>query len=687
MLDPPQYLLGSGALLLCVGSLALAATRVRGRLLFGWSGLPARLADVVLTLALLIWTCELLGAFGLLGRLPLLLACLATGAAIRLAVAAPGKRSADPPPEPSPGAWGARLGAAIAAVVIAHWMIGTVDALRFGITSYDSTWYHMPFAAHFAQTGSTLDFAFVSPRYLSWFYPQNSELLHGAGIVLLRRDLLSPLLNLLWLGGCLAAAWSVGRPYGKGHWTLVAAAVLLDSGVMADQAGQARNDTLGVFFLLVALAILVTAAAADRECGPRLGPLAVAGLSIGLAAGTKLTFLAPAAAMLIGIPTIVAVGRRWRALRAFAAPLIGGCGFWYLRNIAFAGNPLPWIRSVGPLRLDGPDQGLGGRPQHSVLDYFGNGDVWRRWLEPDLSHRLGELWPVLLALAALAAFVCLLRGSPTLRLAGFAAVAALLAYLLDGTSAEGPAGIPQGFASSLRHLLPALFLCLVLAPLVLGRAGRAGWALAGALAALLVASDLSATTWRPGFAIAAAVAVVAILCLPTVRGRLHLPVLSIPGRRVGLRPITTILLTAAIATPLVGGWFIQRDYLSDRYAGQAFRSAGLSAAFDWAAGQRQQRIATTVPIQYPLMGTDLSNRVDFLGRHGADAAFHHFRGCRAWRAALAAGRYRYVVTAGGRLPSDRGSSRCLVSHPGARLVIHAKKIFVFRLHAQRSSRS
>lgn len=683
MLDLPQYLLASGALLLSVGSLAVGSTRVRRRLLAGWWGLPARLADAVLTLALLIWVCELLGAFGLLSRAPLVLACVAVGAGLRLVVAPAGQRVAEPPPAPSSGPWGPRLAVAVAAVLVAHWAIGTADALRLGITSYDSAWYHMPFAAHFAQTGSTLDFAFVSPRYLSWFYPQNSELLHGAGIVLFHRDLLSPLLNLFWLGGCLAAAWCVGRPSGKGPWTLAAAAVLLDSGVMADQAGQARNDTLGIFFLLAGLALLVNAAAADREGGPGLGPLAIAGLSIGLAAGTRLSFLAPASALLIGIPAIVAAGRRRRALLAFSGPLIAGCGFWYLRNVALAGNPLPWFRSLGPLRLDGPEQGLGGRPQHSVLEYLGDGSVWRHWFGPDLGQRLGELWPLLLGLALVAVLFCLVRGTPTLRLIGFAGAASLLAYLLDGTSAEGPAGIPLGFASSLRHLLPALFLALVPAPLLLRRKTmRAGAALGGLFAVLLVASDRSAAHWRPGFAVGAAIAAVAILCLPLVRERLRSPLARF-SPQVGQRPATALLLTAVTMVPLAAGWLVQRDYLSDRYDGKHFRSAGLSAAFDWAAGQQQQRIATTVPLQYPLLGTDLSNRVSFVGRHGDDAGFSPIHRCGPWRAALRDGRYRYVVTAGHSRPSDAGFTHCLASDPGARPIVHANKVFVFRLHAQR----
>src|SRR5262249_2871322 len=95
-----------------------------------------------------------------------------------------------------------------------------------------------------------------------WFYPQNSELLHGVGIVALDTDFLSPLMNLGWCALCLLAAWCVGRPYGIGGVTVLGAAVVLDSDMMVgSQAGQAPNDGMGPFFLMAAVAFPVDGAA------------------------------------------------------------------------------------------------------------------------------------------------------------------------------------------------------------------------------------------------------------------------------------------------------------------------------------------------------------------------------------------------------------------------------------------
>jgi hypothetical protein len=137
----------------------------------------------------------------------------------------------------------------------------------------DTTWYHMSFSARFAQTGDVGPLHFTDPLKLAvWFYPQNSELLHGIGIVFLKTDFLSPLINLMFCALCLLAAWCIGRPYAIGGVTLLGAAVVLDSEMMVgSQAGQAPNDVAGLFFLMAALAFLVDGAAsahAAREGAP-----------------------------------------------------------------------------------------------------------------------------------------------------------------------------------------------------------------------------------------------------------------------------------------------------------------------------------------------------------------------------------------------------------------------------------
>ena len=113
------------------------------------------------------------------------------------------------------------------------------QALDQGMYYQDTTWYHMSFSARFAQTGHVGPLHFTDPLKLAaWFYPQNSELLHGVGIVFLKTDFLSPLINLMWVALCLLAAWCVGRPYAIGGVTVLGAAVVLDSEHAGRLAGR-----------------------------------------------------------------------------------------------------------------------------------------------------------------------------------------------------------------------------------------------------------------------------------------------------------------------------------------------------------------------------------------------------------------------------------------------------------------
>ena len=123
------------------------------------------------------------------------------------------------------------------------------------MTGFDSTWYHGPFAAGFHQSGSTWDLHYIAPQFLAWLYPANSELLHAVGMNAFDRDLLSPLLNLGWFLGCLLACWCIGRPYRAAPWSLGLGAIALSVPALADQAGEARNDIVAIFFLLAAIAL------------------------------------------------------------------------------------------------------------------------------------------------------------------------------------------------------------------------------------------------------------------------------------------------------------------------------------------------------------------------------------------------------------------------------------------------
>ena len=70
---------------------------------------------------------------------------------------------------------------------------------------------------------------------------------------------------------CLLAAWAFARAYGGGPIAVLAMALVLDANMLLlYQPGDAKNDTMGLFFFLASAAILVNADA-QAACGPR-GP-------------------------------------------------------------------------------------------------------------------------------------------------------------------------------------------------------------------------------------------------------------------------------------------------------------------------------------------------------------------------------------------------------------------------------
>ena len=655
MLSLGGYLLAIAELAAIVGSLGYAAVRFRARLMPGWSGPPARLAELVATLALLVWTMEVLGAFGVLTEAALVGSSVAVGIGLGLLFsrlrAPAGAPQAPPFRRASELATG--LAVLVAAGLFAQWAGRAYPSLLHGMYGFDGLWYHMPFAARFAQLGSLTDLHFTSPALLTWFYPANSELLHTVGILVADRDFLSPLINLGWLGAALLAAWCLGRPWGAGPGAVVGVAVVLAAGVYADQAGEGRNDIPATFFTLAAAALLANAAAtrSDRYLPTAWAPLALAGTAAGLAVGTKLNLLAPVAALTVGVIVMAPRGKRLTLSSTWVAAVLAGGGFWYLRNLFDVGNALPWFSSIGPISLPGPDGYLGAtREPHALYRYATDTDVWSEWLFPALGERLGAMWPGVLVLATVGVGIAILRGRSVVeRLLGWTVLASALAYPFTPLSASGPDGMPLGFGSNLRYLAPVMALALALLPIAVSRFERP-WR-AATIGALVVLAGAAATRARdvvsiasPGAALVTGVAVLLLLtALWAYRaGRLPSRVLA---------PAAAVLLVAAVGL----GYEAQRTYLDGRYATRAGGNPE-DSAFTWARDLENARIATVIARQYPLYGLDLSNRVDYVGVHGPAGAFRPVGGCHEWREAINFGSYDFVVT-GFREPTEELGSR------------------------------
>jgi hypothetical protein len=710
MLGPGRYLLGVIEILLLCGFAWLGGAALRTWLLPRFEGAPAHLATVVLALALLIWAAELLGTFGTLHPLPYLLLIAAVGVGLRKFTPGPkgdGKPSPDTqqraiselcpgrasrPPAPT------LVALLIAGVALAYFAAEVKTRLSTGMTGFDSTWYHGPFAAGFMQSGDTWSLHFIAPQFLAWFYPANAEIFHAVGMLAFGRDLLSPLLNLGWFVGCLVACWCIGRPYRVAPWSLALGAIALSVPALADQAGEARNDVVGIFFLLAAVAIALNAwsgptgdRGSSRVPGATVGgvggvgPYLVVGLAAGLAAGTKLNFLLPAAVLVVGLAVIAPRGSRGRAFAAVALAALAGGGYWYLRNLVHSGNPLPWIQHLGPIDLPAPEQALGGREAHSVLGYLTDGAVWSDWFLPGLHDGLWFLWPLLLAGALAGLLACVaparrwaglskrvgrgagkssiegqigpsassvpgglgaLGGEAVLAVAGLVGLAAALAWLVAPTSASGPEGMPRGFESGLRYLAPALVLGLVLLPT------------APLLRRRLADPDRGWSSFGP-------------------EGGTKLDH-ALRGRAGSVAGAAGIAIVLAVAV----GYPVQRHYLEGRYKDPTFTAPGLNAAFAWARDVSDARIATTSTRQYPLFGTDLSNEVEFLGSERPHGGFESPTTCRRYLHLLSEGDYDYVVATRDREEQGKAPyppSAKWTEAAGARAILKKPPTVVFEL--------
>jgi hypothetical protein len=663
-----DYALGLAGLGAIVLSLAVVARSARRALLPDWTGPPALLAEAILGIGAFILISELLGVVGLLDGVLLVIACPLAAAATRPLAARAGHRRSGPEQagpvgapamESSAGSTELRVAIALALLVALQWAAPTLVALDRGIYGGDSLWYHLPFTAHIAQTGSVTELLFTDPLYLQWFYPQNSELLHAGGLLLLGNDFLSPLLNMAWLGLALLAGWCAGRPYRAGAATLAAVAALMSADLLASrQPGNANNDVVAITLLLAAAAILITAGTRPAPRGGSNRPptpqvFLVAGLAAGLALGTKLTVVAPIAALTVGVIAIASPGTRARVAAAWGGGLIAGGCLWYLRNLIVSGNPLPWI-DLGPISRV---EELQGRDPHSIAHYLTDTDPWGRYFIPGLDERLGELWPLALALAIGGVVVGLASGRRVERMLAVVALVSAIAYVLTPLSAAGPDGMPTGFRLNMRYLTPALVLAYVLVAIPPDRLSpsrrqrwtRASLALFGGLTVVAVVTHGAIELDRlPGEVTLAA----AVVALPVA--------LVLLARRGMSAPALAAGAAAAILGLALLGRNAQQDYLSQRYSSTApghlrpdehpstELSHGLDAAFDRLRETSAQRIALSGAegafYQYGLWGKDSSNRVRYLGRRGDRGSFHPVAGCPEYLAAINDGEFDYVVT-------------------------------------------
>jgi hypothetical protein len=658
-----SYIGGCLALVGIVSAVGLGGYWLRRWIVPEFSGALARLSDATIAVALLLVALEILGTLSLLRLGWIIVGCIGIGllgALVGWRRAPRGRREVAAPRVQMTALL---IAIGVASFTVAEWTFPSQLSLDFGMFGGDTTWYHMPFAARIAQEHSTVHLHYTDPlRLVAWFYPQSSELIHASAIVLFKTDWLSPLINLVWLSIALLAAWCVGRPYKVGPATLVAAALVLDSGVMIEtQPGEGRNDIMGLAFLLAFAAFLINghqrrapaegAAVADapERDAPLLdkGPLVLAGIAGGLAASVKLTFLVPVAALALGVVAFSGPGRRLTTTWVLGLSGLVVGGYWYLRAaIKTGGNPIPQL-GWGPLHLPRPDQmPLDPRPRFAVAHYLGNPTIYRRWFFPQLENAFGPLWPLILIVAVAAAVFLVVRSrNRILQVVAGAALVTALVYIFTPLTAAGQEGSPTGFFTNTRYLVPGLVLGLALLPVArpLRAPDRRAWQTLAFLTVVYAITVLTTPHWYRQYIFGTVFLTLALVWAPAGLGLLR-------ARREVTRGVVAAAAAGLLVLAIVLGRAQEVQYYDQHYTRVTpfLQEGGPQRAYTFARRQHDKRIgiAGSGEIffgQYGYFGANLDNYVQYIGVPGPDGQYRLATTCRQFRRRVNAGHYDFLI--------------------------------------------
>ncbi len=313
------------------------------------------------------------------------------------------------------------------------------------------------------QRTSSLHFTSVDDG--STYHPANTELLHAIGMLEMRSEVASTVLNLALLPLALLAAYCIGRRFNAGPASLIGMVVFAALPGGKAYAATAGNDYAAITFFLAGCAFALHAEDdAERQTPAYL----FAGLAAGLALGTKLTMVVPVAGLTLTLLWIMR--RRLKEFLWFALPVACTGGYWYIRNLVHVGSPVPTLNlGIFP----SPPMKILDEQGYAVTDYITDGHFLRHEVPPALKAFLGVGWPLTMIFAGLGLLLALFatralgtKLRPVFIGLALTGGAVLAAYLVTPTTAGGPEGDPFLFEYNVRYMLPALVLGAVLLPAI-----------------------------------------------------------------------------------------------------------------------------------------------------------------------------------------------------------------------------
>ncbi len=651
-----RFLLGLLFGLVAFTPLIMAALLWRRRLLPSCAGAEARLVEAIAVLSAALVLSEVSGLFGLFRLWVIAPAFAAIGiAGCYFARGGPMKEIRHPEGRQPhlDGRWQRFIGLAVICLVAADWLARVAASYAHGMTSVDTLWYHMPFAARFVQQHSLTQLHYVDSQAVTVFFPSNSEVFHALGIMFMGSDVLSPALNMGWLGFALVAAWVFGRRLGVPWMTVSGTAALFSTpGLVATQPGGAYDDVVALATLLAAVG-LVGVAVANANVAVSRWLYVIAGLAAGLSLGTKYTLLVPIAALTIGMFVIVKRDERVRAAASWLSCLIATGGFWYIRNAVVVGNPIPSLHvKLGPISLP---YAVSTTQSSTFARFVADGASWRLYFLPGLRLSFGPGWWALLGAAALGVVFGIVRGGSLDRMLSFVAVAALVGFMFT-PQYLAILGKPLFFVDNVRYADPAILLGVIILPTVSSNVVKkwVSWPLWLSFG-VVVANQFSSSIWPIG----------------TFHEAFATEFASPPSRRQALVGLGVVLAIAAVGLcfaalrhrkpgfilpagiivtglVLIGAIELNTFYLNNRYtSGTARGTAGISALVQGIENSRFGVAGAYSQLQYPFYGRHLNNYVQYIGEPEPGHGYSPITTCAQWIAQVNTGHYDYIyVTAG-----------------------------------------
>ncbi|HEX3705287.1 MAG TPA: hypothetical protein VHV76_01530 [Mycobacteriales bacterium] len=627
-----------GFLALAVGCLpwVVASRRLVRRLLPDWTGPEAILGASIIGICGILLVAEALGVVDVLYRWVFAVVSAVAAMAVSSLGVSSQRRSAPVESHAPRGRveWVVLGCVAVCVIATSMSLLGRdVSALRSGPQDLDSLHYHLTQAAHIVQAHNIDHLHHTASSDITAYYPYNAELLDAVGMLGPHPDIAVFGLNLLFGWLALLACWVIGARWSRGAPALAAGAAAIALPIVSQgSSGPGLNDLPTMAFLLSAVALLCVADVprGDRPRKVWLTKVALAGASLGLAAGTKLSALAIVVLLALGTVVLAARDRRVTLIALTCPALLTG-GFWYLRDWIEVGSPVPDLN----LTVAGHGFHLVPYPEvqphaFTVAHYLGDSSVIEHWFVPGLRAVWTDLWPLIGVVMLIGIGVALTDRSRLRRVLGGAVVVSLIAYIVTPSTAIGDPGAPALFATNTRYALPSIILSMV-----------------------LLVSTPRLRRFAPVLTVGFTALTLALIALSSLPEGVNYPYGLIATVALGLAAFgarhlfrrrtlgSTVLLTGIIAVAAVGsGAVVQHRYIQQRYSA----NTAYDRLFTMVGGLHDVRIGVAgAAYAYPFYGRDFTNAVNYVGVSASTHAFEEAMTCPAMLGVLAAQHDDYVV--------------------------------------------